>query len=622
MIYMHKIILSKLIIFQIILFSIYNLSYAGSYDRDSLTTNTNIHCDNQLSGDDISLLPGFFRMSDTWFTRGIIFRQSTYNSVAVKLDNVVLNSMIEGSFRGDILPCSLTDYVIGTTESDIFSNSEDLSAYINIQNPKIDTSFLKVIFLGGNIFGKSSLEHAGKHKYLRWSAAVDYITSPGFDLSKSKPDSLGSERKNSNFDKLSVKAGLEIFDHRSSLKGSFYYSQGKQNFPFSINSENMIFLKEPDFKLNLLNMEFVTLFDYNLRLNGNFFYLRTKSVLEKYDNSEMKSMLLPTSFVKTFEESKIGWNSSLFFDYDEIPAGKITFNYSRESLNYQPNQGFNIKHYELERLAVGILFAGNNDLWDYSLGSGLKILNPLTFYAEKMLSGYNDFEYFFNLGLNLTKIVKIKASLFRNIMLPQLYLLYPELNRFDISLNNQESTINNGFEFGLGFNFSGKSVIQIKYFNCQIENVQHPFALVEYKIDNLDYGINSQGIDFTGTFELIPARITVQTQYLFNPVSIYDSFVREYFNPEINFYADISQNYDFGFSWKISASAVRGRKSNSDSGWNQDDYAIVNIRLGQLIYNKNEIFIMVNNLTDAYYEIMKDMPMPGLFFAAGVRLIL
>lgn len=622
MIYMKKIILTKLLIFQVIFFLIYNLSSADIYDRDSLTTNTNIHCDNQLSGDDISLLPGFFRMSDTWFTRGIIFRQSPYNSVAVKLDNVVLNSIVDGSFRGDILPCSLADYVIGTTESDIFSNSEDLSAYINIQNPKIDTNFLKVIFLGGNIFGKSSLEYAGKHKYLRWNTAVDYITSPGFDLPESKPDSIGSERKNSNFDKLSAKAGLEIFDHRSSLKASFYYSQSKQNFPFSINSESMLFIKEPDFKLNLLNMEFTTLFDYNLRLNGNFYYLRSKSVLEKYDTSELQSMLLPTSFNKTYEESKFGWNSSLNFDYEEIPTGKITFNYSRESLNYQKNKGFNIKHYELERLSVGILFAGKNDLWEYSLGTGFKILNPLTFYADKILSGYNDFEYFFNLGFDLTEIVKIKASLFRNIMLPQLYLLYPELNQFDISLNNQESTINNGLEFGLGFNFSDKSIISIKYFISQIENVQHPFALVEYNIDILDYGINSQGIDFTGTFELSPARISVQTQYLLNPVSIYDSFGREYFNPEINFYAEISQNYDFGFNWKISTSAVRGRKNKSNTGWKPNDYAILNIRLGQLIYNRNEIFIMINNLTDTYYEIIKDMPMPGFFFAAGVRLIL
>jgi hypothetical protein len=581
--------------------------------------NTNIH---QNAGDFLTTMPGIFACSDTWFTRGLIFRQSPYNSLGVKYNNVPLNSVLDGSFRGDFISFYDVSIYQINTESDISSNAESLAGSVNLKSGLGDTTHLKAIIEGGNVFGSTIFDYSGKHNYLRWNTGVSYITSGGFDVSQSRPDTVSFARTNSGFEKISANGRMSITDNKSFLDAEFLYSQSNQSFPFNLNPENQIFLKEPDFRLNLFNIMFRTYLNNGLELNGNVFYVRTKSILEKYDDATRQNRLLPTSFAKSFEERRFGWNTALKFDTDNIPPGEITLNYSRESLKYQSNSGFPVKNYEIERLNLGLKFADKMEYWDYSIGGNYRLINPLTALENEILNSYNDIEYFFNVGINFTDYFKFFGSLSRRVMLPQMYLIYPEINHSEMSFGMPVSTANTIAEVGLKYHILNKLKIDLKYFNMHYNNIQVPFYLVENPIELLPNSLNSQGLEFAVFADIYFADIILNAQYIFDNSSIYDSFNREIIIPEYQIRTTLTKQYQFGFSWLIESSFVGGRESNLTTDSSPEDFLFLNVRLSQSIYNQNEVYFRVNNLTDSYYEYYIGMPMPGIYFVAGVRLIL
>lgn len=581
--------------------------------------NTNIH---QNSGDFITSIPGVFGYSDTWFTRGLIFRQSPYNSLGVKYNNVPLNSVLDGCFRGDFLSFyDLSVYPI-SSESDIASNNESLSGAVNLKSKLTDTTNLKAIIEGGNIFGSSKFDYSGKHKYLRWNTGVSYITSGGFDMSQSRPDTVSFARTNSGFEKFSANGRLSLTDNKSFLDAEFIYSQSSQSLPFNLNSVQQIYMKEPDFRLNLFNLMFRTYLNNGLELNGNVFYVRTKSILDKYDDAVMQNRFLPTSFAKSFEENRFGWNAALKFDTENIPPGEITLNYSRESLKYQSNSGLPVKNYEIERLNFGLKFEDKLEYWQYSIGGNYRLINPLTSLENEILNSYNDIEYFFNTGINFTDNLKFSGSLSRRIMLPQIYLIYPEINHSEISLGMPVTTANTTVEIGLNFQIMKKFEMDLKYFNMQFNNVQVPFSMIGNAIELMPNDINSQGFEFSGFVDIYFADIFLNAQYCFDNNSIYDTYNREIIIPKYQIKTTLTKKYQFGFSWLIESSYIGGRETMSLSEISPSDFILLNLRISQSIYDQNEVYFRVNNLTDIYYEYYHGMPMPGIYFVAGVRLIL
>lgn len=574
-----------------------------------------------LIGDVLNSESGIFGISDSWFMRNLIFRQSPYNALTVKYNNVVLNNVSDGSFRGDLLFLNSSSEVSFHGHSDIYSNSESLSGTVNITNKMTDSTNLVTIIEGGNIFGSTSFDYTRVKNYVKFNAGVNYITSGNFDVSQNKPENVNLTRNNSSFDKVSANGRLGVSDNKSLLDAEFIYSQSWQNFPVNTNINQQFFLDEPDYKLNLFNLMFATKVNSNYEISGNIFYLRTKSIFESFDNAEFQTMNLPSSFVKSFEESRFGWNSKLEFNLDNIPPGNLTLNYSRETLKYQGNSGLPVNRYELEKLNLGFEIHDKLELWDYSIGLNYRIINPLTTYQDEFFSSYSNVDYFFIFGINLTKKMAVRAALSRSSMLPQMYLIYSDINHGGLFRGIDETTANFNLETGIVINPLNKTSLSINYFNNQFSNVHVPFALLDNHTELTDNNMSSHGFNFNINSDIGLAHVGILSQFFLTKENVFDNFGRELIVPDLMINLRLFNYYEFGFSWLVESTFISGRESFSNDK-NLQDFAIFNIRLSQELFNKNELFLRVNNLTNIYYEYFSGMPMPGINFIAGIKIII
>ncbi|MBX3045030.1 MAG: hypothetical protein KIT33_15470 [Candidatus Kapabacteria bacterium] len=606
---------------MIMIFAVFNLIFGFAYSLDKKIIDSEDYL-NITFGNDLSFNPGLFGFSDSWFVRGLIFRKSPYNAFQVKYNGVLLNSVTDGSMRGDLLviPYHKSNYVI--SEPDILSNSESLAGYLNINRKNADSTSVTALIEGGNVFGGASANISGKKNYLKWSSGVSYITSAGFDVSADKPDTIGFARTNTGFDKISGNARLNISDSKSSLDAEFIYSQSTQSLPFDLYPEANIFLKEPDFKLNLFNLMFETSVSQGLVLRGNLFYLRTKSILEKYDDSFLINKQLQSSFTKTFEENRFGLNSVLQFDIPNIPPGELSLNYSRESLKYQPDNGLIVNRYEIEKLNFGFKLSEEFDLWEYKLLASYRILNPLTAYQDQIIEGFSNIDYSFDFGIKLTDYLKINGDLTRSSMLPHLYLIYPEINESQLFPGIAETTINQTVEIGINLLILKRILIDLKYFNSNFSNIQVPFDISGSISREIPNSMNVHGLSFSRYADIYLAYMQLDAVYFLESQSIFDQFGREIIIPEISVKSQIYNSYDFGLSWLVESIFVSGRESSLPESRSPVDFWIFNAKLSQKVFQNNEVYLRLNNLTDVYYEYIQGMPMPGIYFIAGIKLIL
>lgn len=586
------------------------------------SNNDSLDNSNVLIGDKLSRLPGVFAFSDTWFTRNFIDRQSLYNSISIAYNNLELNSVIDGSFRGDLGVFQSNNILNNNDEPDIFSTSHSSSGNIFINNRIADSASFVSILEGGNVFGSTNINYTGINRYLKWQAGLNYITSGGYDVSLSKPDSIGLARSNTVFDKLTANGRLQISDTKSSLDAEFIFSKGNQNMPYNLYPENSIYLKESDFTMNLFNLMFKSYVNTGIVLNGNLFYYRTKSVLEKYDSPEMLSKELLSSFVKTFEESRFGWNSSLQFDTENIPPGEIALNYSRESLKYQKNAGLAINRFEIERITLGLKFAENFEIWNYTIGSSYRLLNPLTTEQNQIIESFSNVTFFFSVGLRIFDNAQLKAKSSRDAMLPQLYTIYPEINHTEYYADVAQTSISNSYEVAFEHKVSNKLKYEVKYFKAQLENVQMPMAMIDYPVYNFANSYDNDGFELSLEADLYLAKISAYVQYFTNKSNSFDSYGREILVPDFRANLSISDEYNFGLSWQFYFNLVSGRKSSSVQNLILNDFFVANVILSQKVYKSNEIYLRIHNFTDTYYEYFYGMPMPGIYFVAGIKLSL
>lgn len=572
--------------------------------------------------DNIKELPGIFPVSDTWFTRENSYRQAENNYLSFQLDNVNLNSIIDGTFRNSQIFNNFSVLSISSRNNNIFNNSYSLQGFLNASNKFYDSTFLKVIFQGGNIFGSTSLEFNGKYKFLRWISKIDYLVSGGFDISSSKPDSLNLSRENTGLNKFGAQTGFLVGDSKSSISLFGYFAQGSQNYPYNIIRNSAIYLKESESRQNLFNLKFNSEINYNLNLKGNLFYVRDKYIIERFDDNLMNSKILSSSFTKAFEEFKYGWNSAIDFAPDENFILSYTFNYAREALNYQPNSGFLVKKYEIEKAATATELKGSNEYFDYFIDLGYRLLNPLTAYSDKMLESFSDFEYAFGADIKILNSIVLKGSVTRNIMLPQMYLIYSELNPIDLSLNKLESTINNSFEIETFVRLDSNNSVSLKYFSSTIRNIAPHFSYIEYDLEKIKFTKEINGLEFSSFLNLDLFQLNLKADYNFNRNSIFNIYGQELTLPKMNFKINIFDKYDFGFNWRINSFIMIDKISASDQPNNSRNILILNANFGMEVFKNNEIFLNLNNFLDEYYEIISGMPMHGINFWAGIKLIL
>ncbi len=589
----------------------------------AIAENDNSSVSNMLLGDKISNLSSIFSYSDSWFMRNFSYRQSLYNSMGVKYNNVVLNNVVDGSFRGDLGIFQSTKIDIISNETDIFSTSNTPSGNVSITSSIADSSGFVSMLEGGNVFGSIYANYNSHNDYMKWQTGLHYITSGGYDVSASKPDSIGLARANTVFDKITANGRLKIFDTKSSIDAEFIFSKGNQNMPYSLYPERSIFLKEPDFTMNLFNLMFQSYINSDMEFKGNVFYVRTKSILEKYDSPNLQSQELISSFAKKFEDSRFGWNSYLQFDTENIPPGEVSLNYSRESSNYQANSGLPISRFEIERLTLGLKFSEKFELWNYSIGGSYLALNPLTAEQNELIESFKDGAFFFSFGLNIFENTAISIKKSRDIMLPQLYSIYPELNHNEVTFDLAQTCVNNSFEFSFEHKVSNDFNYALKYFNLQFENIPLPLSLIDYQLSNFLNSFTNEGVELAMNFDLLYiAKLKAFAQYYFQNNSVSDSYGRQIISPDLRINLTLSNSYTFGFSWQLQIDLISGRESQLIDNYKLRDFVVANVILNQKVYDNNEIYVKVHNLTDTYYEYFYGMPMPGIYFVTGIKLAL
>ncbi len=571
-----------------------------------------------LLGNFLNDIENTFTFSDTWFSKNLLFGQSPYNSTALKYNNVYLNSMVDGSMRPDYLIPHNSSFIANRNKPDLYSTSNSLGAYIDINKPSYDTNLFKAVIQGGNIFGSNMVDYYGKKKNWRWNSSINYITSENFDKSSSHDYSTGLTRINSDFRSFSGNLRVGVYDNNSMLDAEFIYTSSVTGIPFELNKQNAVLIREPDYKFNLLNIQFASSLNSNFKIEGNLFYIRNKTIIE----SSLKSIVdSDSTYKKSFEENKFGWNSRLIIKNSLLPPTEISFNYSREALKYQANQGLSVEQYEIEKLVTGIKMYDKFEYWSYDIAIKYMLHNPLTILHNNLAQSNSNIEYYSDFDISVFKQVSLLLNHSRISVLPPLYYTYPSLNHGLIPINDKSFGTKYSYSLGVNLKMQELSSLELHFFHEQSSNQHLPYSLLNYNHEMIPDGINSNGMRFCLKSDLYIFKLHSNLDYYTENVQIFDSYGREIAIPSLQVHFRVFDEYNFGLKWLMEYSHAGDRKSVLGEAV-IEDFSLINLHLCYKVYKQNELFVSINNLGDVNYEFIKGYPMPGINFIAGFKLIL
>lgn len=522
-------------------------------------------------------------------------------------ENVNLSDNFFGGYDLSNLPRIFIDkLIIDKVQNNALSGANSLSSSVFTEFSKENDNNLNLHFHGGNFYGSSAAKYNGNIDNYYWNTGFAYKNSAGYNY----PDSGEQiDLLNSQQEKAAAFAKVGIKDNNSDISFSFTHIDNNRGIPQNFfTTQNDFYLQESEWKSDLFNFRFDTRINNNFIAKGNFYYYKYKRIIDNFDNEKFNSQATENSFRNISDDYKFGANLEAELNNQFLKNYSLFLNYERTLYKNQANFGLPIMKTETEHLTFG--FAKNFiDLDEIKLSfnskyhlfnlifSDFRNTNISENYGDAALSFtflHND-EFVFNADINYSSKI------------PEVALLVDSLKNFkDIeqSINSEISIkwLPNSF-FQISSSLFYSKLIDAIYYSDLFFSRQD----ANYYNDNV-YGFNS-----ILNLNYFNYNLQLDYKYLISLENIY------YFSPQNQLNLTLSKHYKYGFSWLIHLNYSGERRFREEYPI-LTSYSILNVRLSQMIQNKYEVYLRLDNAFEEYFEYFPGTPQPGRLFSAGVKI--
>lgn len=523
-------------------------------------------------------------------------------------EGVNLNDNFFGSYDLSNFPRFFVEELsVDKIQNNNYSGAYSLSSSIFSKFTNNNDNRLKLHFHGGDYYGSGALKYNGNYNNYYWNTGVAYKNSVGYKYPQT--NNVQKDLKNSQQEKAAIFAKIGIIDNNSDVSFSYLLIDNEKGIPDNIfTAVHNYFLRESQWKSDLFNFKFDTEINNNFNASGNFYYYKSKQIIDNYDDDKFETQKSSSSFRNINDDYKFGVNFIANMNNKFLKRYTLFLNYERILFKNQSNFGLELKKTETERISLGF----NKDIVDadnmnISFNSKYHIFNLIfsDFSRNSLENSYFDASVSFTY-LNEDELV-FNADINYSSKMPEVALLVDSSNFF----SDVEQSINSE----LSVKWLPSSIIQLSagiFYSNLIDAVYYSYLLFgnndsEYYDDQI-YGITTNcNINFMNYKLLIDYKhlISMNKRYYFSPQN------------QLNF--SLSKSYKFGFEWLIYFQ-FSSERSFANKYESLPSYSLLNLRFSQTIQNKYEAYLRIDNVLEEYFELYPGTPQPGRIFSAGVKI--
>lgn len=539
-------------------------------------------------------------------------------SNTVYFDGVPLNSIIYGDFDFLRLPYNNSQVIsVNHMFPSTYYSGVGNSGYIALQSSREPSSLHKINVQGGNAHGSSQITVRGGKPSLFWDVTGNFYTSNGHTISSAKPDTISVLRQNSKARHYSLFAKAGIKDVNSMLMFSVFFSDISREIPMNIFFDSLR-AQEIGGGLSLVNIEFSTVLNSFFSISGNIYFkgadreiigfTKTTSVNETQFSSEEDEQTFGgnvRSEMRIFE----GVNSNIILGYRKDIASMTEIRGTFEEYARNSSENLNLK-IELE--------SSFSRLFDVSGAIEYSIYNVLSNTANESLHNLSYINSYFQIATKISKDINwINYAKFGS-QLPSLVLMSEQFSSvqmlqdikpekisiFSSALNWEISSFG---DLSVGYNLlDSRDVSRFDFVNDRVVILRDG----KYLIHAVSFHLNA----FYQQFEFI-----LRGDYKINNNDTSNFMIR----PKSQIYIQLGHYFSFGFVCTFETK-YQGATQDYDSIKQQvvklDEFLVFNVRFSQRVFNENEIFVRINNITDDFRLKSWGNPIKGRNFIAGINL--
>ncbi len=510
------------------------------------------------------------------------------------LDGVELNSIIDGginllNFNGSYYNqpkiSSLSGFSPISTIELISENpsATGFSAYTHFGNNKLLAN-IEGNYRKNNFFVLTHLNYNNQNAYK--------VPVRKSELSIDSNNYL----RNSEFEGKSIFVKTGIIEDYSELTAEYLHVNNSRNIPQNYTSTVPEYLKEKQYKTNLMSIIYKSKLTSFASLRGKFYYRDTKRILDSYDDATYSTQQSDRAYRNLTKEQVIGFDISTIMNFSETAQSELGGLYKRMQLYEKAD--YSLKSFDYVNEILGLKYGQILHFGPRILLNGnfvYKYINPV-YPANNGLADKSLFEY--NLGIKhkLGDNFEYSVSYSKNGAYPYIKYIY----------SKNAPVLENNF--------------------CDIAQLK-----TDFKLFNIPIQVNGFYSDFSNYFKssgelarltgkTTGAGIALQKQFKFVNLDLSYTYLKQMdWNKlfpklsENNFYFSLSKEYDIGLKWQIESRILSG------IGASTNPTKLFDIWVQQRIIDYINVFGYVNNILNEYYELFPGYPAQGLNFCLGIN---
>lgn len=571
-------------------------------DYSYLKLNTDIHFFNNQ-----------FLYSDSLSQRRI----STYkniNFLDVNFDGVPIYSNFDGNYNLNFLNPRIL--------KSIFENQYSISSRL-IHNAEFDDTLATVIQLfSGTKNSKFDINHIGSKNHFFWQINPIFESMSKYAYSNKSTKNPFDLKKieNSGHQNISVFANAGYSNHQAQISIDSYFSNADLYVPNKLN-ENRIKTHFNDYNIFFGKFNFSNKFSPNFIISGNVFYkYNYRNKLESYDSLDYEI----TSITQDLSEYMYGASLSLEFPtLFEQNTGVSVFYAQGVEINYDLKKLYNLRM-EDENLVFSIyqnIFTSDKLKTDIQFQYLQRNINLSEYGAipsnKRTWNLFLDNQYIFSQDASLNmKIAKFSNAPFNS----QYYEIYPpQIANLDLKPDNNYA-IDLFYDRKVTDKIAGNVGLSFARTNNLICNV--PIAPDTFQFQNY-YSKTSLGINTLMNYTNKNFTVNAEIEYV---ISNFENDIQK-LQPNIlypPFRFEIYGEYDFKFGLNtrinfVYSAGINSYNSESNKIEPMQNVFLTNIYFEQ-IFDKDRIYVVINNLTNEIYYDYFNLPNSGINFLMGVLL--
>jgi hypothetical protein len=562
---------------------------------------------------DINFFDNVFLYADSVAQR----RLSSYhnlNYLSINYDGVPIYSDFDGNYN--------LNFFHPKFFQSIFENQQKFSMLPDISTDLNDTLSTVIQLFSGIKNSKFDINHFGTKNHFFWNINPVFESSTGYFYSnKNTKNPFDLIRvKNSGYQNISAYANAGYKNEKAGISIEGYFSNADLFVPNKLN-ENNITIHFNDYNLFIGKLNFFDDFSSYFIISGNVFYkYGYRNQLMHYDSAEISIDNTTLQISEYLYGANILVEFPTFFEYNT----KMSLYYSQGVII-----DFDLKmQYNLRLEDENLILTLYQDIYKSN-----KIKSNIEFqYFQNNInqselgeipSNKHGWNLYFNNQYNFSEFDAISLNLNKFSNVPfnsQYFSIYPK------QIANPNLKIDDNYIIDLFYNrkissyFTGNIGLTISKNDNLICNV--PIAVDTFQFQNTNsianMGVKSQmkynnhNFSIYGNIEYVFSKFNNNIQKI-QPNIIY---------PKFNFKLNSEYKFDFGLNARLNfvyMTGVNSYNSQSKEIETTKDVFLTNLYFEQL-FDKNRIYIIINNLTNEIYYNYFNLPNSGVNFLMGVLL--